>query len=114
MSMSSSARCSRSPHATIIGALASVEVLCRRLQLLEEVKAGGRIPRYLSKKTRRQRKAIAKVKAEQDKIDGEEFGFTEGSVLGLPCEGKAYDNDTPRLDYNDCILFVQPLTEFLL
>ena len=48
---------------------------------------------HLSKKTRRQRKAIAKVKAEQDKIDGEEFGFTEGFVLCLPCEDKAYDND---------------------
>ena len=33
------------------------------------------------------------MKAEQDKIDGKEFGFTEGFVLCLPCEDKAYDND---------------------
>ena len=53
----------------------------------------GRIFRYLVKKTRRQRKAIAKMKAEQDNMDGEEFGFTEGFVLCLPCKDKTYDND---------------------
>ena len=41
----------------------------------------GRIPRYLSKKTRRQRrataKAIAELKAEQDKVNGDGFGLTE-------------------------------------
>ena len=53
----------------------------------------GRVPRYRSKKAKRQRKAITKVKAEQDKIDGEEFGFTEGFVPCLPCEDKVYDNE---------------------
>ena len=53
----------------------------------------GRTPPYLSKKTRRQRKATAKKKVEQDKIDGEDFGFTKGFVMCLPCEDKVYDDE---------------------
>ena len=56
----------------------------------------GRIPRYLSKRTRRQRKAIAKAKAREDMVDigdNGNFGFTDGFVLCLPCEDKAYEDD---------------------
>ena len=55
------------------------------------------IPRYLSKKTRRQRRgaarALAEVKAKNDHVDGDSFGFTEDFVLCLPCEDKAYSGE---------------------
>ena len=56
----------------------------------------GRIPRYLSKRTRRQRKAIAKAaKAEEDKAEDYRvsYGFTEQFVLCLPCDEEAYEDD---------------------
>ena len=56
----------------------------------------GRIPRYLSKRTRRQRKAIAKAaKAEEDKAEDYRvsYGFTEQFVLCLPCDDEAYEDD---------------------
>ena len=51
----------------------------------------------MSKRTRRQRKAIAKAKAkdEEDRVDGDNgnYGFTEGFVMCLPCDDEAYEDE---------------------
>ena len=62
-----------------------------------------RIPRYRSRKTSRKRrataKALAELKAEEDNVDGDGFGFAQDSVLCLPCEDKVYSDEL--FDFNN-------------